>query len=120
MLDKYGLYMQHFKNILVDIVKKADKATLEGTHCQLLKTETVILGALMYDLLQPAQKLSLKIQEVQVDLINMPDLTGQTRRRYKSLQNKIKTQSNVLTEFPMLKNNLSKVKSTNFFGDRSR
>ena len=120
MLDKYGLYMQHFENILVDIVKKTDKATLEGTHCQLLKTETVILGALIYDLLEPAQKLSLKTQEVQVDLINMADLTGQTRRRYKSLQNKIKTQSNVLTEFPMLKNNLSKVKSTNFLGDRSR
>ena len=70
----------------------------------------------MYDLLEPAQELSLKTQEEQADLINMADFIGQTRRRYERLHNKIKAQPNLMFEFPMLKNILSKVKSTNFLG----
>ena len=60
MLDKYGFYMLHFENILADISKKADKSTVDGIRCQLRKAETVFLGALMYDLLEPTQDLSLK------------------------------------------------------------
>ena len=30
MLDRFGLYMQHFENIIADTQKKTDKATLEG------------------------------------------------------------------------------------------
>ena len=60
MLEKYGLYMQHFKNILVGTCKKKkDKATLEGKLHQLQKAETVILGVLMY-MLEPARELNLK------------------------------------------------------------
>ena len=70
----------------------------------------------MYDLLEPAQELRLKTQEEQADLINMADLIGQTRHRYEHLHNKIKAQPNLISEFPMLKNILSKMKSTNFFG----
>ena len=70
----------------------------------------------MYDLLEPARDLSLKSQKEQVDLINLADLIGQRRRRYQRLRNKIKAQPNLIFEFPMLKNILSKVKSTNFFG----
>lgn len=70
----------------------------------------------MYDLLKPARDLSLKAQKEQVDLINLADLIGQRRRRYQRLRNKIKAQPNLIFEFPMLKNILSKVKSTNFFG----
>lgn len=70
----------------------------------------------MYDLLEPARDLSLKAQKEQVDLINLADLIDQRRRRYQRLRNKIKAQPNLIFEFPMLKNILSKVKSTNFFG----
>ena len=35
MLGKYGLYIQHFQNILVDTSKKTDEATFEGKHRQL-------------------------------------------------------------------------------------
>lgn len=70
----------------------------------------------MYDLLEPARDLSLKAQKEQVDLINLADLIGQRRRRYQRLRNKIKAQPNLIFEFPMLKNILSKVKSTNLFG----
>ena len=70
----------------------------------------------MYDLLEPARDLSLKAQKELVDLINLADLIGQRRRRYQRLRNKIKAQPNLIFEFPMLKNILSKVKSTNFFG----
>ena len=41
-------------------MKKKDKATLEGKLHQLQEAETVILGALMYDMLEPARELNLK------------------------------------------------------------
>ena len=119
MLDKYGLYMQHFENIIADTSKKTDKATLEGKRRQLQKAETVILGALMYDLLEPARELSLKTQEKQTDLINIADLMSSTRQRYERLLNKVNTKPEVIFEFPMLKNILSKVKGSNFFGSSS-
>ena len=39
MLDKYGLYMQHFENIIADTSKHTDKATLEGKRvfCKRMK-----------------------------------------------------------------------------------
>ena len=49
MLDKYGLYMQHFKNIIVDTRKQTDKAKLEGKHRQLPIAETLVLGALFFE-----------------------------------------------------------------------
>ena len=45
----------------------------------------------------------------------MADIIGKTRRHYEHLHNKIKAQPNLIFEFLMLKNILSKVKSTNFF-----
>ena len=35
MLDKYGLYMQHFKHIIVDTSKQTDKVKLQGKCRQL-------------------------------------------------------------------------------------
>ena len=46
----------------------------------------------------------------------MADLVGQTRSRDECLHNKIKGQLNLIFELPMLKNILSKVKLTKFFG----
>ena len=46
----------------------------------------------------------------------MADLVGQTRSRDECLHNKIKGPLNLIFELPMLKNILSKVKLTKFFG----
>ena len=37
MLDKYGVYMKHIKNVLADDQKKNNKATLQGKRWKLLK-----------------------------------------------------------------------------------
>ena len=55
MLDKYGLYMQHFENIIADTSKKTDKAKLEGKRRQLQMAETLVFGALFFNLLEPAK-----------------------------------------------------------------
>ena len=44
MLDKFGLYMQHFENIIADTQKKTDKATLEGKSRQLEKADIILVG----------------------------------------------------------------------------
>ena len=58
MLGKFGLYMTHFENTISDTSKKTDKATLEGKRRQMEDADTVLMGALIYDLLQPAKELS--------------------------------------------------------------
>ena len=71
MLDKYGLYMQHFENIIADTTKRTDKATLKGKQRQLQKADVLLLGALFFDLLEPARMLSLTTQEENVNLIKI-------------------------------------------------
>ena len=34
LIDKFGLYLQHFETIISDTTKKRDKATLEGKRKQ--------------------------------------------------------------------------------------
>ena len=71
MLDKYGLYMQHFENIIADTTKRTDKATFKGKQRQLQKADVLLLGALFFDLLEPARMLSLTTQEENVNLIKI-------------------------------------------------
>ena len=83
MLDKFGLYMQHFENIIADTQKKTDKATLEGKRHQLEKASIIlVVGALLFDLLEPARGLSLNTQEERVNIIKMVDSIDGTRKRY--------------------------------------
>ena len=89
MLDKYGLYMQHFENIIADTTKRTDKATLKGKQRQLQKADVLLLGALFFDLLEPARMLSLTTQEQNVNLIKMVNSIDNTRNNYQCLLNQI-------------------------------
>ena len=86
MLDKYGLYMQHFENIIADTTKRTDKATFEGKQRQLQKADVLLLGALFFDLLEPARMLSLT-QEENVNLIKIVNSIDSTRNNYQCLLN---------------------------------
>ena len=89
MLDKYGLYMQHFENIIADTTKRTDKATLKGKQRQLQKADVLLLGALFFDLLEPARMLSLTTQEQNVNLIKIVNSIDSTRNNYQCLLNQI-------------------------------
>ena len=58
LIDKFGLYLQHFETIS-DTTKKTDKATLEGKRKQLTDASILLRSALFIDLLEPAKKLIL-------------------------------------------------------------
>ena len=57
MLDKYGLYMQHFENIIADTSKQTDKAKLKGKRRQFQMAEILVFSALFFDFLEPAKSL---------------------------------------------------------------
>ena len=82
MLDKYRLYMQHFENIIADTTKRTDKATLKRKRRQLQKADVLLLGALFFNLLEPARMLSLKTQEENINLIKIVNLIDSTRNNY--------------------------------------
>ena len=117
MLDKFGLYMQHFENIIADTQKKTDKATLEGKRRPLEKAEITLVGALLLDLLEPARGLSLNTQEERVNIIKIVDSIGSTRKRYERLLNKVLKDPNTVLELPRIKSVLSKVTSEQSIND---
>ena len=87
MLNKYGLYMQHFENIIADTTKWTDKATLKVKRRQLQKADVLLLGALFFDLLEPARMLSLTTQQENVNLIKIVNSIDSTRNNYQCLLN---------------------------------
>ena len=45
LVDKFGLYLHHFQNVIVDDSKNTDKATLEGKRRQLTDSKVLLLSA---------------------------------------------------------------------------
>ena len=55
MLDKYGLHMQYFENIIADRSKHTDTVMLESKRRQLETAEILVFSPLFFDLLQTAK-----------------------------------------------------------------
>ena len=71
LIDKFGLYLQHFETVISDTSKKTDKATLEGKHKQLTDTSILLHSALFTDLLEPAKKFSILSEREDFNVIDM-------------------------------------------------
>ena len=63
LIDKFGLYLRHFENVMADTSKQTDKATLEGKRKLLTDSEALLRCGLFVDLLDPAKKFSLVSQK---------------------------------------------------------
>ena len=63
LIDKFGLYLRHFKNVIADTSKQTEKATLEGKRKFLTDSNVLIRCGLFVDLLDPAKKFSLVSQK---------------------------------------------------------
>ena len=63
LIDKFGLYLQHFENVIADTSKQTDKATLEGKRKLLTDSNVLLRCGLFVDLLDPAKKFSLVSQK---------------------------------------------------------
>ena len=109
MLDKFGLYLTRIENIISDTNKKTDKATLEGKHRQLDNADTVLLGAVFCNLLEPAGQLSLHTQKDNITLHEVTDVLNATRKHYICLLQKFNKNPDAVYDLPKLKQILSKV-----------
>ena len=73
LVDKFGLYLKHFENIIADESKKTDKATLEGKRSQLIDANVLLLSVFFIDILDPAKIFSLSSQKADFNVIGMLD-----------------------------------------------
>ena len=73
LIDKFGLYLQHFETIISDTTKKTDKATLEGNRKQLTDASILLRSALFIDLLEPAKKFNILSQREDFNITDMVD-----------------------------------------------
>ena len=101
----------HFENIIADTTKRTDKATFEGKRRQLQKADVLLLGALFFDLLEPARMLRLATQQENVNLIKIVNSIDSTRNNYQCLLNRIEKEPETVYELPRMKALLLKVKS---------
>ena len=63
LIDKFGLYLRHFENVIADTSIQADKATLEGKRKLLTDSNVLLRCGLFVDLLDPGKKFSLVSQK---------------------------------------------------------
>ena len=76
LVDKFGLYLQHFENIIADPSNNTDKSTLEGKRKQLTDASILLRSALFIDRLDSAKIFSLLSQKEHFNLIVMVDRLG--------------------------------------------
>ena len=71
LIDKFGLYLRHFENVIADTSIQADKATLEGKRKLLTDSNVLLRCGLFVDLLDPAKKFSLVSQKESFGIIEL-------------------------------------------------
>ena len=73
LVYKFGLFLQHFENIIVNDSKNTDKDTLEGKRRQLTDSKVLLPSAFFIDILDPAKIFSLASQKNGFNVITMVD-----------------------------------------------
>ena len=62
IFDKCSIFEIHLENVIADLSKYTDKATLEGHRRKLVEGKMLLHLALFFDILAPVRKLSLALQ----------------------------------------------------------
>ena len=73
LVDKFGLYLQHFKNIIVDDSNNTNIATFEGKHRLITDSKVLLLSTFFVDILDAAKIFSLASQKNGFNVITMVD-----------------------------------------------
>ena len=108
-VDKFALYLAHFKNIIADTTKRTDKATLEGKHREMCPADVLLFSALFMDILEPVRVLSLTTQKKDVNLIKSVNCIDNMKKTYEKLLNQFEKNSADVLNLPTVKHVLQKV-----------
>ena len=112
LVDKFGLYLQHFETIISDTTKKTDKAILEGKRKQLTDASILHRSALFIDLLEPAKKFSILSQREDFNIIDMVDCLDDMLLSYQFRKRSVDNGPDVVDSFPNVEKLLKNIKIT--------
>ena len=71
LIDEFGLYLEHFENVIADTSKQTGKATLDGKRKFLTDSNVLLRCGLFVDLLDPAKKFRLVSQKENFGIIEL-------------------------------------------------
>ena len=100
LIDKFGLYLQHFETIISDTTKKTDEAILEGKRKQLTDASILLRSALFIDLLVPAKKFSILSQREDFNIIDMVDCLDDMLLSYQIRKRNVDNDPDIVDSFP--------------------
>lgn len=108
-IDKRGLYLTHIQNVIADVTKKNDKATLEGKRRRIAQGSVLLKCAMFVDILEPARQFSLITQKTnEVNIIKQVEAVDRTLKKYKLMQAKVdQDAAAAASSLPTVKNVLS-------------
>ena len=108
-VDKFGLYLAHFENIIADTTKHTDKATLEGKRREMCQAGVLLFSALFMDILESVRVLSLTTQKKDVNLIKSVNCINNMKKTYEKFLNQFEKNSADVLNLPTVKHVLQKV-----------
>ena len=112
LIDKFGLYLQHFETIISDTKKKTDKAALEGKCKQLTDASSLLHSALFIDLLECTKKFSILSQWEDFNIIDMVDCLDDMLLLYQIHKCNIDNDRDIVYSFLTVEKLLKNIKIT--------
>ena len=110
LIDKFGLYLQHFENVIADTSKQTDKATLEGKRKLLTDSNVLLRCGLFVDLLDPAKKFSLVSQKENFGIIELVEELDDMFLAYYLMKRRFERNPEAIFSLPNLHKVMSGVK----------
>ena len=110
LIDKFGLYLRHFENVIADTSIQADKATLEGKRKLLTDSNVLLRCGLFVDLLDPAKKFSLVSQKENFGIIELVEELDDMFFAYYLMKRRFERNPEAIFSLPNLRKVMSGVK----------
>ena len=103
LVEKFGLYVQHLRDIIPTTKSSNDRATLQGKLKKLVNAPVLMRSAFFIDILAEARRFSLVTQEKNINIIRMLDAVETTKCNYERLLKRVTKNPAYIFELPTLK-----------------
>ena len=103
LIEKFGLYVRHLKDVVSTTVSSKDRSTVQGKLNMLVDAKVLLRSAFFTDVLAEAKRFSLVTQENNVNIIKVLDAVETTKSNYERLLKKVKKNPKFIFELLNLK-----------------